>query len=115
MFNSEETAPVAEPEVSLSDTSDDEGDETEEVEELSDDGVAAVEPKSEPSSRNWLSNLPTLTPLQRNILKCSIAYFIGSLFTFSPYLSGFISDLTSYGPSDGERVPSPAGHMVATV
>ncbi|THH31394.1 hypothetical protein EUX98_g2773 [Antrodiella citrinella] len=60
-------------------------------------------------------SLPSLTPLQRNILKCSVAYFIGSLFTFSPYLSGFISDLTSYGPSDRERAPSPSGHMVATV
>jgi hypothetical protein len=49
----------------------------------------------------------------RNVLKCSIAYLIASLFTFSPYLSGFISDLTSYGP--GERKPSPSGHMVATM
>lgn len=57
--------------------------------------------------------LPTLTPVQRNILKCCIAYFIGSLFTFSPYLSGFIADLTGNGP--GERTPSPSGHMVATV
>jgi hypothetical protein len=38
---------------------------------------------------------------------------IASLFTFSPYLSSFISDLTTYG--DGERRPSPSGHMVATV
>lgn len=57
--------------------------------------------------------LPTIPLLYRNILKCSVAYFIGSLFTFSPYLSGFISDLTGNGP--GERTPSPSGHMVATV
>lgn len=57
--------------------------------------------------------IPTLTPVQRNILKCAIAYFIGSLFTFSPYLSAFIADLTGNGP--GEAAPSPSGHMVATV
>ncbi|CAL1706087.1 unnamed protein product [Somion occarium] len=68
---------------------------------------------SEQRSRWSLPSLPQLTPLQRNILKCSIAYFIGSLFTFSPYLSGFIADVTSYGP--GESEPSPSGHMVATV
>ena len=67
---------------------------------------------SESSQKQWFS-LPTLTPVQRNILKCSIAYFIGSLFTFSPYLSGFIADLTGNGP--GERRPSPSGHMVATM
>ena len=65
--------------------------------------------------RKWcnLPRLPTLTTVQRNILKCSVAYFIGSLFTFSPYLSGFIADIT--GDDPGERVPSPSGHMVATV
>ncbi|CDO69695.1 hypothetical protein BN946_scf184851.g83 [Trametes cinnabarina] len=60
-----------------------------------------------------MPKIPPLSPVQRNILKCTIAYFIGSLFTFSPYLSGFISDITSNGP--GERAPSPSGHMVATV
>ncbi|KAI0630649.1 Fusaric acid resistance protein-like-domain-containing protein [Trametes polyzona] len=45
--------------------------------------------------------------------QCSIAYFIGSLFTFSPYLSGFIADITGGDP--GDRIPSPSGHMVATV
>ncbi|KAJ7162250.1 Fusaric acid resistance protein-like-domain-containing protein [Mycena filopes] len=64
------------------------------------------------SSAPWLS-LPTVPLLYQNILKCAIAYFIASLFTFSPYLSTFISDLTTYG--DGERRPSPSGHMVATV
>ncbi|KAI0351344.1 hypothetical protein OH77DRAFT_1411233 [Trametes cingulata] len=65
--------------------------------------------------RSWYAvpKIPTLSPLYRNILKCSIAYFIGSLFTFSPYLSGFIADITGDGP--GERFPSPSGHMVATV
>ncbi|KAL6303505.1 Fusaric acid resistance protein-like-domain-containing protein [Sparassis latifolia] len=65
--------------------------------------------------RPWYSlpTLPSIPPVYRNILKCSVAYFIGSLFTFSPYLSGFIADLTNYGP--GESAPSPSGHMVATV
>ncbi|KAL1940894.1 hypothetical protein VTO73DRAFT_7935 [Trametes versicolor] len=70
------------------------------------------------SSRKWYSlqkipTIPTLPPLYRNILKCCIAYFVGSLFTFSPYLSGFIADIT--GDDPGDRVPSPSGHMVATI
>jgi hypothetical protein len=70
---------------------------------------------STPEQHPWFSlkQLPSISPLYRNILKCGVAYFIASLFTFSPYLSGFIADLTSYGP--GERIPSPSGHMVATV
>jgi hypothetical protein len=69
-----------------------------------------------PSSENksWLSRiLPKLSPLQRNILKCCVAYFIGSLFTYSPLLSGLIADIKGGDP--GERTPSPSGHMVATV
>ncbi|KAJ6594590.1 Fusaric acid resistance protein-like-domain-containing protein [Mycena capillaripes] len=60
-----------------------------------------------------LQRLPTVPLLYRNIFKCAVAYFIASLFTFSPYLSSFISDITTYG--GGERRPSPSGHMVATV
>ncbi|KAJ7282569.1 Fusaric acid resistance protein-like-domain-containing protein [Mycena rebaudengoi] len=60
-----------------------------------------------------LERLPTVPLLYRNILKCAVAYFIASLFTFSPYLSSLISDITTYG--DGERSPSPSGHMVATI
>lgn len=66
-----------------------------------------------PSWLPFAAKLPTLTPLQRNILKCSVAYFLGSLFTFSPYLSGFLADLTNYGT--GDKSPSPVGHIVATV
>ena len=72
--------------------------------------------RSSSPKHSWLSclpTLPTLTPLHKNILKCSVAYFIGSLFTFSPYLSGFITDITSNGP--GDNLPSPSAHMVATV
>ena len=67
--------------------------------------------------RSWWkgpsSRLPTLPTLYRNILKCSLAYFLGSLFTYYPPLSRFISELTQDGP--GEKYPSAMGHMVATV
>jgi hypothetical protein len=67
------------------------------------------------SSSWWkrLSRLPALPTLYRNILKCSLAYFLGSLFTYYPPLSRFISELTQDGP--GEKYPSVMGHMVATV
>ena len=57
--------------------------------------------------------LPTFTIIHRNVLKCAIAYFVASLFTFSPHLSRFISDSSSYGPNNS--TPSPTGHMVATM
>ncbi|EMD33734.1 hypothetical protein CERSUDRAFT_87077 [Gelatoporia subvermispora B] len=69
-------------------------------------------PNKLPSGPSFL-RLPTLPVVWRNILKCSVAYFIGSLFTFSPYLSGFIAGVTGNG--FGSNVPSPSGHMVATV
>ncbi|KAF8973312.1 hypothetical protein BDZ97DRAFT_1780768 [Flammula alnicola] len=50
----------------------------------------------------------SLSPVSRNILKCAIAYFVASLFTFSPLLSKFISDMDTSGPSA-------SGHMVATI
>jgi hypothetical protein len=73
-----------------------------------------IVPSGDPR-RSWFSlrNLPTLTLVQRNVLKCSVAYFIASLFTFSPVLSHFIGDLTSYGA--GAKGPSPSAHMVATM
>jgi hypothetical protein len=69
----------------------------------------------EPAPR-WYSmkSLPTPSNLHQSIIKCVIAYFIASLFTFSPYLSTFISDITSDNEPGNSR-PSPAGHMVATV
>ncbi|KAH9857292.1 hypothetical protein C2E23DRAFT_807373 [Lenzites betulinus] len=88
----------------------------------SDDSDTGRDPNDQPSrsesSRKWylfqtLPTIPTISPVYRNIAKCCIAYFIGSLFTFSPYLSGFIADITGGDP--GDRLPSPSGHMVATI
>ncbi|KAF8269290.1 Fusaric acid resistance protein-like-domain-containing protein [Lactarius quietus] len=62
---------------------------------------------------NLLARVPALPTLYRNILKCSIAYFVGSLFTYYAPLSRFIAELTQDGP--GEKYPSATGHMVATV
>lgn len=68
---------------------------------------------SEPPHRFSLNRLPTMPTLYRNILKCALAYFVASLFTFVPQLSAMISDVTQDGPA--ERLPSPSGHMVATM
>jgi hypothetical protein len=63
--------------------------------------------------RQLSSRLPTLSILYRNILKCSLAYFLGSLFTYYSPLARFIAELTQDSP--GEQYPSAMGHMVATV
>lgn len=64
-----------------------------------------------PLQRPWFSFLPfrqfSLSIVYRNILKCAVAYFIASLFTFSPFLSRIISDMNFS--------PSASGHMVATM
>ncbi|KAH8116610.1 Fusaric acid resistance protein-like-domain-containing protein [Phellopilus nigrolimitatus] len=67
-------------------------------------------PPEEPNKSRWVS-IPDIPVLYRNILKCAVAYFIASLFTFVPPLSHLIGDITS----DGSKIPSPSGHMVATV
>jgi hypothetical protein len=77
----------------------------------SEEQVYAVPVKADSGRSLW--HMPQIPTLHRNILKCAIAYFIGSLFTFSPYLSSLIADITSYGI--GQRGPSASGHMVATV
>jgi len=59
-----------------------------------------------PPPRKTVLGFPILTTLQRNVLKCAIAYLIGSLFTFIPALSRLIA------PTGG---PSLQGHLVATV
>ncbi|KAG7439468.1 uncharacterized protein BT62DRAFT_913494 [Guyanagaster necrorhizus] len=63
-------------------------------------------------TRKWYT-IPTIPLLYRNIFKCALAYVLASLFTYSPHLSGLISDLVTYGSN--ERRPLPSGHMVATV
>ena len=80
---------------------------------------------SEPSSPSLTHNkvtatlkrlkdeIPPLSTLQRNMLKCAIAYFLASLFTFIPFLSNFISDIGSFGK--GSEIPSPSAHMIATM
>ncbi|KAF7376656.1 ArAE-2 domain-containing protein [Mycena sanguinolenta] len=81
--------------------------------DASDAGSTITHLTADQTPSNWWQRIPTVPVLYRNIIKCAVAYFIASLFTFSPYLSSFISDLTTYG--DRERRPSPSGHMVATV
>lgn len=65
-----------------------------------------------PSQQSWHSyfSLSRLSPslISRNVLKCAIAYFIGSLFTFSPFLSKLISNMDS-------STPSASAHMVSTM
>ncbi|KAK0240849.1 hypothetical protein EDD85DRAFT_816543 [Armillaria nabsnona] len=63
-------------------------------------------------TRKWYT-IPTIPLVYRNIVKCALAYVLASLFTYSPHLSGLISDLVTYGSND--RIPLPSGHMVATV
>ncbi|KAJ7830460.1 Fusaric acid resistance protein-like-domain-containing protein [Mycena olivaceomarginata] len=66
-------------------------------------------------TRAWFLSyrLPTVPLLYRNIFKCSLAYLIASLFTFSPYLSGVIRDFPTYG--NFERRPASNGYLVAAV
>jgi len=67
-----------------------------------------------PQKQRWYLKWkpPSLTTLQRNILKCAVAYFVGSLFTFNLTLSSLITSVISAGV---ENAPSKSGHMVATV
>ncbi|OBZ89088.1 Protein BRE4 [Choanephora cucurbitarum] len=58
--------------------------------------------EDDPQLSNWQSRLKslfkslyeasTLTPQQRLVLKCSFAYFLGSLFTFVPFLNALIGN-----------------------
>lgn len=58
--------------------------------------------------------VPAIPLLWKNMLKCSVAYFIGSLFTFHPELSRFFGDLTSSYQS-GAGGPYPSAHLIATM
>ncbi|KAI9271970.1 Fusaric acid resistance protein-like-domain-containing protein [Sporodiniella umbellata] len=50
--------------------------------------------ETRPMARVWssLRSRLELTPSQRLVLKCSFAYFLGSLFTFVPVLNGYIGN-----------------------
>lgn len=61
----------------------------------------------------WRAEVPSISTLHRNMLKCAIAYFIASLFTFVPFLSKLISDISTFG--HGHGLPSPSAHMIATM
>lgn len=75
---------------------------------------------AEPSPVPWYSlrRIPSVPILYRHVLKCAIAYFIASLFTFNPFLANLLSKITLYGDMDhrpGPREPFPSGHMVASM
>jgi hypothetical protein len=74
-----------------------------------DESSSDAHPTPTGTSRSWISSP---TPLQKKVLKCSIAYTIGCLFTFVPALSNLLTDIVPLGSQQG---PSPTGHMVATV
>ena len=99
------------------------GHESDEASTVGYDSESDSEDSSQPSSplspplpqkQRWYSKWKPqpLTPLQRNILKCAVAYFVGSLFTFNLTLSSLITSVIS---TEDERAPSRSGHMVATV
>ena len=76
------------------------------------DSEESVDIKDTRKSR-WLPcvHIPEVPLLYRNILKCAIAYFIASLFTYVTPLSHLIGSITA----EGDKMPSPSGHMVATM
>jgi len=83
-------------------------------EEASEDTSPRTPPTVNLTKRKWFHfDLPTLTVLQQNVLKCGLAYFFASLFTLVPYLASLISDISSFGHGHGK--PSPSAHMIATV
>ncbi|KAG2122275.1 Fusaric acid resistance protein-like-domain-containing protein [Suillus cothurnatus] len=88
--------------------------ESEDESQTSSDGSSAASVPTSPS-RHWFPPLqvPTIPVLWKNVLKCAVAYLIASLFTFSPYLSGFFSDVST--PGAGNGLPSPTGHMIASI
>ena len=82
--------------------------------EGSEETAATATRVSDAPITRWIPyRLPTIPLLWKNMLKCSVAYFIASLFTFHPQLSRLFGDLTSYGSSDGG--PYPSAHLIATM
>ncbi|KIJ18476.1 hypothetical protein PAXINDRAFT_167078 [Paxillus involutus ATCC 200175] len=89
-------------------------DDEESEEECEETASAATRVSRMTGATRWIPRrIPTIPVLWKNILKCSVAYFLASLFTFHPYLSQFFGDLVSYGSGGGG--PSPSGHMIATI
>lgn len=62
----------------------------------------------------WRQYLYPHSALSRNIAKCALAYFLCSMFTFSPVLSDFMAHWLPHHNSD-RRAPIANLHMVATV
>lgn len=93
-----EASPISEP----SDFSD----HTSKTKNAEDDSVDMTEYRS----RGRLQSYLTLTPLQRNILKNSLTYFLASLFTFSP-LANLLPGTVDERHSGGISKPSPMGHI----
>ena len=86
----------------------------------SDDSSSSISTLWPPASHSntwlaWIHQLwkpkPFMSHVWRNVFKCAIAYFVASLFTFSPYLSRWIAPVTS----GSSKIASPSGHMVATM
>ena len=91
--------------------------ESDDREDSDDSGVARSSHHPEESARRCCPKcirLPAITNVHRNVFKCVVAYFIASLFTFSPIFASWISDITTDN-EPGKSRPSPSGHMVATV
>lgn len=102
---------LVEPEVSNESPSEFESEDGSQVHEGSSSTTVAPPPAS---SHCFLRlQVPTVPVLWRNVFKCAVAYLLASLFTFSPYLSGFFSDISTSGP--GNSRPSPTGHMIASM
>ncbi|KAG2365373.1 hypothetical protein BDR07DRAFT_1398873 [Suillus spraguei] len=79
----------------------------------SDSSPATSVPTSPSPHRFSPLQVPTIPVLWKNVLKCAVAYLFASLFTFSPYLSGFFSDVST--PGAGNGLPSSTGHMIASI
>ncbi|CAO3598186.1 unnamed protein product [Absidia cylindrospora] len=74
-----------------------------------DDGSRRLDSIKSSPVYTWLRSLFTLTTKQQQVLKCSLAYFLGSLFTFVPILHDWINN----GSNSGRN--QVASHMAATV
>lgn len=66
-------------------------------------------PEHRPTVRASLIARLQLSSIQKNILKCAVAYFIASLFTFNKTLASFLGQ-----PFDIEGA-TPNAHFIATV